>query len=327
MNFRFSPRSLRFVLGTALIATVTGVMAQSYPERPIRMIVGFPPGGGVDLTARIMAESMSKALGQSIVVENRSGAGGSIGAAAVARSEPDGYTILMGNTGSLTINQFLQPDASVDTKKDFEPIALVSTAPLAIVAHPSVGAKTLAEFVDMAKQDPNRFTFGTGGTGSISHLAMELLKTQSGMELLHVPYRGGSPAVQDLLAGQVDTVVEGVPLTSPMVLDGRINALAVTSAQRSEVLPEVPTASELGFNDFVVTAWYGIVAPKGTPADVIDALNKAANTALQDPGLQKKFAQQGATTAGGTAAAFGQHLQKELSRWEEAVKASGANLQ
>jgi len=326
-TFRSTSHFLRSVLAAALFATTATVAAQTFPERPIRMVVGFPPGGGVDLAARIVAEGMSKALGQTIVVENRSGAAGGIGAAAVAQAAPDGYTILMGNTGSLTINKFLYSDQTVDTMRDFEPVALVSTAPLAIVAHPSVPAKNLSELVEMARKEPGKYTFGTGGAGSISHLAMELLKMQTKTDLLHVPYRGGSPAVQDLMAGQLDVVVEGVPLTAPLILDGRIRGLAVTSPERSDVLPDVPAAKESGFPDFVVTAWYGIVAPKGTPKEVIEALNRAANTALQDPALQERFAQQGSSVAGGSPAEFGDHLRGELSRWEGAVKAADLRLQ
>jgi tripartite-type tricarboxylate transporter receptor subunit TctC len=291
------------------------------------MIVGFPPGGGVDITARLLAAAMTKELGQSIVVENRSGAAGNIATEYVAKAPADGYTLLMGNTGSLTINPALYPHISYDTLRDFAPVALVSTAPLAMVVHPSVPAKDLKGFIDMAKASPGKVSFGTGGSGSIAHLTMELLKMQTGAEMLHVPYRGGTPAITDLLAGQLQMVVEGVPLVSPLVLSGKLRALAVTSANRSPVLPDVPTAVEAGFQNFVVTAWYGIVAPAGTPADVVNRLNEAANKALQDPGLREKLAQQGSDAAGGTPAQFGDHLKKELARWTEAVKVSGAKVQ
>ena len=326
MTFKLTTRIVRLALASTLVCAATA-HAQTYPSAPIRMVVGFPPGGGVDQAARLIASGMSKVLGQTIVIENRAGAGGSIGAVAVAKSPPDGYTILMGNTGSLTINPFLTPGQSVKTMNDFEPVALVSTAPLAIVAKNTLPAKNLTELVKLAKASPDKYTFGTGGSGSISHLAIELLKLESGIKLLHVPYKGGSPAIQDLLANQVDLVIDGVPLAAPLVLDGRIKGLAVTSKDRSAVLPSVPTASESGFPDLVVTAWYGIVVPKGTPRHVVDILNRSVNTALKDPELQKKFEQQGSTIAGGTSEEFGTHLQKELSRWEKAVKASGAKPQ
>ncbi len=233
----------------------------------------------------------------------------------------------MGNTGSLTINPFLTPGQSVKTMTDFEPVALVSSAPLAIVAKNTLPAKNLTELVKLAKAAPDKYTFGTGGSGSISHLAIELLKLESGINLLHVPYKGGSPAIQDLLANQVDLVIDGVPLTAPLVLDGRIKGLAVTSKDRSALLPSVPTTSESGFPDLVFTAWNGIVVPKGTPRHVVDTLNRSVNTALKDPELQKKFEQQGSAIAGGTPEEFGTHLKNELSRWEKAVKASGAKPQ
>jgi tripartite-type tricarboxylate transporter receptor subunit TctC len=327
MPCRFSLHLLRAAVGVLALACAAGAHAQDYPNHSIRMIVGFPPGGGVDITARLMAAAMTKELGQSIVVENRSGAAGNIATEYVAKAPADGYTLLMGNTGSLTINPALYPHLSFDTLRDFAPVALVSTAPLAMVVHPSVPAKDLKGFIDMAKASPGKVSFGTGGSGSIAHLTMELLKMQTGADMLHVPYRGGTPAITDLLAGQLQMVVEGVPLVSPLVLSGKLRALAVTSASRSPVLPDVPTAEEAGFPNFVVTAWYGIVAPAGTPADVVKRLNDAANKALQDPGLREKLAQQGSDAAGGTPAQFSEHLKKELARWTEAVKVSGAKVQ
>ncbi|ANN79845.1 Bug family tripartite tricarboxylate transporter substrate binding protein [Bordetella flabilis] len=320
-------RLLRAVLAATALCCGAAATAQGYPDRPIRMIVGFPPGGGVDITARLLAAGMTKVLGQSIVVENRSGAAGNIATEFVAKAAPDGYTILMGNTGSLAINPSLYPNAAYDTLRDFAPVALVSTAPLALVVHPSVPARTLKEFIDMARRDPGKLSFGTGGSGSIAHLTMELLMMQTGVSMLHVPYRGGTPAISDLVAGQLQMVVEGVPLVSPLVLAGKLRALAVTSAHRSPVLPDVPTAVEAGYPDFVVTAWYGIVAPKGTPDTVVQKLNAAANQALADPDLRAKLAQQGSDPAGGTPGAFADHLARELARWGQAVKTSGAKVQ
>jgi tripartite-type tricarboxylate transporter receptor subunit TctC len=318
---------LRAVLAATALCCGAVATAQGYPDRPIRMIVGFPPGGGVDITARLLAAGMTKVLGQSIVVENRSGAAGNIATEFVAKAPPDGYTILMGNTGSLAINPSLYPNAAYDTLRDFAPVALVSTAPLALVVHPSVPAQTLKEFIDMARREPGKVSFGTGGSGSIAHLTMELLMMQTGVNMLHVPYRGGTPAISDLVAGQLQMVVEGVPLVSPLVLAGKLRALAVTSARRSPVLPDVPTAVEAGYPDFVVTAWYGIVAPKGTPDTVVQRLNAAANQALADPDLRAKLAQQGSDPAGGTPSAFADHLRRELARWGQAVKTSGAKVQ
>jgi tripartite-type tricarboxylate transporter receptor subunit TctC len=302
-------------------------MAQGYPDRPIRMIVGFPPGGGVDMVARLMASGMTKVLNQSIVVENRSGAAGSIATEYVAKAPADGYTILMGNTGSLAINPSLYPNSAYDTLRDFRPVALVSTSPLALVVHPGVPAHSLKDFIDMARREPGKVNFGTGGSGSIAHLTMELLMLQTGTRMLHVPYRGGTPAITDLVAGQLQMVVEGVPLVSPLVRAGKLRALAVTSSKRSQVLPDVPTAAESGFPDFVVTAWYGIVVPEGTPDAVVQRLNAAANQALADPDLRAKLAQQGSDAAGGAPADFGKFLEQEVGRWGDAVRKSGAKVQ
>jgi tripartite-type tricarboxylate transporter receptor subunit TctC len=327
MNRRFTARCARLLFAALALVAGASAAAQEYPDHPIRLIVGFPPGGGVDITARLMAASMGKLLHQSIVVENRSGAAGNIATEYVAKAAPDGYTLLMGNTGSLAINPFLYRDLPFQTLRDLAPVALISTAPLAMVVHPSVPAKTLQDFVAMAKSNPGKVNFGTGGSGSIAHLTMALLQQQTGTQMLHVPYRGGTPAISDLVAGHLQMVVEGVPLVSPLVQAGKLRALSVTSAQRSPVLPDVPTAVESGFPDFVVTAWYGIVAPAGTPAAVIDRLNQAANAALQDPDLRAKLAEQGSDAAGGTPAQFHDHLQKELARWQQAVKVSGAEVQ
>jgi tripartite-type tricarboxylate transporter receptor subunit TctC len=307
-------------------AVVSPAAAQGYPERPIRMLVGFPPGGGVDIAARLMAVEMQKTLGQPITVENRSGAAGNIATDAAAKAAPDGYTLLMGNTGSLSINPALYPKLAFDVQRDLAPVGLVSTSPLVVLVHPSQPAKTLAELIAQGKKDKGRISYGTGGAGSISHLAFELLKAQTGADMVHVPYRGGAPAITDLLAGQLQVVVEGVPIAAPFLSSQKLRALAVTSPKRSPALPEVPTAAEAGFPDFTATAWYGIAVPAGTPAPIVAKLNAAINTALRDPGLREKLAQQGSEPAGGTPAQFGDFLHKELARWANAVKVSGAKI-
>ncbi|WP_094855050.1 Bug family tripartite tricarboxylate transporter substrate binding protein [Bordetella genomosp. 10] len=320
-------RWARHALAVVALCCASAAAAQTYPDRPIRMIVGFPPGGGVDLVARLMAAGMTKVLKQSIVVENRSGAAGNIATEYVAKAPADGYTILMGNTGSLAINPSLYPNSAYDTLRDFRPVVLASTSPLALVVHPEVPAKNLKEFLAMAKREPGKVSFGTGGSGSIAHLSTELLMLQTGTRMLHVPYRGGTPAITDLMAKQLQMVVEGVPLVAPLVLSNKLRALAVTSAKRSPVLPDVPTAAESGYPDFVVTAWYGIVVPKGTPDAVVERLNAAADQALADPDLRAKLAQQGSDAAGGTPADFSKFLAREVDRWGEAVKRSGATVQ
>ncbi|MDB5773582.1 MAG: hypothetical protein JWM42_3956 [Burkholderia sp.] len=324
---RSARASLSF-LALALAASVcTGTAAaQEYPAKPIRLVVGFPPGGGVDIAARLIAAEMQKTLGHTVMIENRSGAHGGIGAELVAKSAPDGYTLLMGNTGSLAINPALYPKLSYDAKRDFAAVALVSTTPLVVLVNPSLPVKSLNDFVALAKSRPGEVAFGSSGSGGISHLTIELLKLQTGINMLHVPYRGSAPAVADLVGGQLQMLVEGMPLATQFVQANKLRALAITSAQRSPIFPDVPTVTETGLPDFRVTAWYGIVAPAGTPATIIAALNRSINTALKDPGFVKKLAQQGSDAAGGTPAQFSEFLDQELTRWAAAVKASGAKI-
>ena len=325
MLYHFVPVARALLLSIAALAAGSAY-SQDYPIKPIRMIVGFPPGGGVDIVARMMAAEMQKTLGQTITVDNRAGAAGNIATEVAAKAAPDGYTILMGNTGSLSINPALYA-LNFNVLKDLAPVALVSTSPLVLLVNASQQAMTLEELITTAKKQKGRFSYGTGGAGSISHLAVELLKAQTGAELVHIPYRGGSPAVTDLLGEQLQVVVDGVPLAAPFVKAGKLRALAVTSLKRSPVLPDVPTGAEAGFPEFNATAWYGLMAPAGTPAPILAKLNAAVNTAINNPSMRDKLLLQGMDTAGGTPAAFGEHLKKETARWTAAVKASGAKVE
>lgn len=326
MLHRFVPVARALLISVAALSAFSA-HSQEYPTKPIRMLVGFPPGGGVDIVARMMAAEMQKTLGQSITVENRAGAAGNIATEAAARAAPDGYTILMGNTGSLAINPALYSKLSFSVPKDLAPVALVSTSPLVVLVSPSQQAKTLDELITTAKQQKGQLSYGTGGSGSISHLAMELLKAQTGADLVHIPYRGGSPAITDLLAGQLQVVVEGVPIAAPFLKTGKLRALAVTSLTRSSVLPDVQTGAEAGFPALNATAWYGVMAPAGTPASILVRLNTSVNEALKNQAVRDKLAQQGSDTAGGTPAAFGDYLKKETTRWLTAVKTSGAKVE
>ena len=317
---------LRWMLALAACACAAGAAAQGYPARPIRLVVGFPPGGGVDIVARALGAELQKSLGQTVIVDNRPGAGGGLAAELVAKSPPDGYTLLMGNTGSLTINPYLYAKVGYRTLHDFAPVGLVSSSPLVFVVHPSLPAHTLAELLALARQRPGQLNFGTGGNGSISHLTAELLKLRTGVAMTHVPYKGGSPAIMDLLAQQLQLVVEGVPLVAPFVKDQKLRAVVVTSATRSPALPGVPTVVEAGFPDLVTSAWYGIVAPAGTPPAVVAALNRAINAAVADPAFRDGLLAQGGEAVGGTPAQFGDFLARELARWSGAAKASGAKI-
>ncbi len=318
----------RLPLALAALACAGTALAQAdYPNRPIRMLVGFPPGGGVDISARLIAAELQKSLGQAVTVENRSGAAGNIATEATARAAADGYTLLMGNTGSLSINPALYGKLPFDVLHDLAPVALVSNSPLLVLVHPSQPAKNLKELVAAAKQGKGKVDYGTGGAGSISHLSFALLASEAGADMVHVPYRGGSPAVTDLVAGQLQVVIEGVPIAMPFLKGGRLKALAITSDKRSPLLPDVPTAAESGYPGFTTTAWYGVMVPAGTPAPIVAKLNAAINTALRDPALREKFAQQGSDVAGGTPEQFGGFLKQELTRWAKAVKVSGARIE
>ena len=327
LHYSFIPRFARYALALAALVLAAPAAAQDYPTKPIRLVVGFPPGGGVDIAARLIGAEMQKTLGQAVVIENRPGAGGGIGAEFVAKAAADGYTLLMGNTGSLTINPSLYPKLGYETQRDFTPVGLVSTSPLVVAVNPLLAANTLNELLALAKKRPGETSFGTGGNGSIAHLTVELLKAQTNVDLAHVPYKGGTPAVTDVVAGQLQMVVEGVPLVAPFVQQKKLRALMVTSAKRSSALPEVPTVIEAGFPDLVITAWYGIVAPAGTPPAIVARLNQAIVSALANPGLREKMNQQGSDAAGGTPSQFGDFIRQELARWAKAVKVSGAKIE
>lgn len=317
----------RMTLMVAAFAFAGAAAAQTYPSKAIRLVVGFPPGGGVDIVARLIGVELQKTLGQAVIVENRAGAGGSLAADLVAKSPGDGYTLLMGNTGSLTINPSLYAKVGYNTLHDFAPVALVSTSPLVMVANPSLPATSLADVLALAKKRADAMTFGTGGNGSIAHLTVELLKARTGVAMTHIPYKGGSPAIVDLLSDQIQVVVEGVPLVAPFVNQKKLKAVVITSSTRSPVLPDVPTVIEAGFPDLVITAWYGIVAPASTPPEIVAQLNKAINAAVAQQAFRAKLTAQGGDPAGGTPAQFGDLLKKEMTRWALAVKASGAKVE
>jgi tripartite-type tricarboxylate transporter receptor subunit TctC len=320
-------RHVHLIIGLAAVACSAVAAAQGYPTKPVRIIVGFPPGGGVDIVTRLIGSELQKALGQPVVVENRPGVAGSLGAELVAKSAADGYTLLMGNTGSLAINPALYNKIAYDTQRDFAPVALVATSPLVVLVHPSVPATSLGEFVALAKQRPGTINFGSGGSGGITHLTAELLKMQAGLDMVHVPYKGSAPAITDLVGGQLQMMVEGIPLAAPYVQSSKLRALAVTSAKRSSSLSDVPTVAEAGFPELVVTAWYGLVVPASTPAAVVARLNETVNAVLAESAFKDKLLQNGADAAGGTPAQFGDLLRRELALWAKAVKASGAKVE
>jgi len=305
----------------------TALCAQPYPAKPVRLIVGFPAGGGVDVIARQLAQELTKSLGQTVVVDNRPGAAGNIAAELTAKSPPDGYTLMVGNVGALTINPSLYPKLPFDTLRDFAPVSLLATVMLVVIVHPSLPVKTLRELVALAKHRPGQLNYGSAGSGGITHLAVELLKSQNGLALVHVPYKGSAPAFTDLVGGQLQVMIDAIPAPLPLIQAGRLRALAVTATVRSPALPAVPTTTEAGFPRFVVSGWQGVVASAGTPAAIVTRLNTEIGRVLAQPEFRDKLVAQGSDPAPGTPEQFGAFLQSELTKWAAVVKASGARLE
>lgn len=304
------------------VFAVAAAQAQTFPTRPIRVIVPSAAGGGTDITARLIAPRMSELLGQQIVVENRAGAAMIIGSEAVARAAPDGHTLLMG-ISTLTINPWVHKKLPYDTVRDFMPISQIVSLPNVLIVHPSLPAKSVKEFVALAKARPGTLNFGSAGIGSSLHLSMELLMAMTGIRLEHVPYKGSAPALIDMLAGQVVAMTGTMITVIPHVRSGRLRALGVTSLTRSSVMPEVPTIAEAGVAGYEAVQWYGLLAPGGTPREVIVKIHEAAARALQDAGLRKRFLDDGVEPIGGTPDQFATVIRDDLAKWAKVVQAAG----
>jgi tripartite-type tricarboxylate transporter receptor subunit TctC len=301
----------------------------AYPSKPIKLIIGFPAGGPLDQHARLWSERVQQLLGQPLIIDYKSGAGGAIGAEAVAKSAADGYTLLLANTGTMVINPALYKKLPYDMTKDFVPIARTAQQPLAFVVHPSVPANTLAEFVSYAKKNPGKLNYASAGNGGISHLVPEMFKQATGIFMLHIPYRGSAPAFTDLLGNQAQFMAESVPQAAQYHKQGKVRALAVTSRERSAALPDVPTVIESsisGISNFEVVGFYGILAPAGTPKDIVTKLSADFAQALDTPDIKSRMTSQGADPAYLNSESFSKFLGSELVRWEKVVKASGATL-
>ena len=309
-----------FGLFSVLSAAISlNVVAQTYPNKPIRMVVPFTPGGTTDILARAIGAKLTEQLGQSVVIENVAGAGGSIGAERVAKAAPDGYTLLMGHIGTLAVNPALYPNLPYDPVKSFAPVAWVANVPNVLVVHPSVQSKNLKEWIAKSRATP--MNYGSGGNGSAAHLAMEYLKLQTNAEATHVPYKGTAPAVTDLLGGQTQAMFTGAPAVVQHLRAGKLIALGVSSSTRLSTLPEVPTVAEQGFAGFEADQWYGVVAPVGTPREIVASLNAAINLALTSPALKEKLTAEGAEAAANTPQAFSNHIQREIARWRPVIVA------
>jgi tripartite-type tricarboxylate transporter receptor subunit TctC len=308
----------------ALLLTPLVALAQ-YPNKPVKLVVPFAPGGGSDFTGRLIAAKLSERIGTQFVVENRAGAGGNLGASEVVRAAPDGYTLLI-ISASYTVNPSVYK-LSFDPVNDITPIIQISGGPYVVAVHPSVPANTLAEFVAYAKKDPGKLAYGTSGQGSIMHVASEYFLDAAKIKVLHVPYKGTGPALQDTIGGQVQLVFGAIPATLPHVRSGRLRALAVTTDRRVSAAPDLPTVAESGYPGYEVTNWHGLVGPKGLPKEVVDRVNREINEIITSEDMKKHMATEGLDPAGGTPARFGEILKSEAARWAKVVQQAGIKVQ
>jgi tripartite-type tricarboxylate transporter receptor subunit TctC len=319
-RFGFALFAACFIVGAPL------AFSQSYPSKPVRMVVGFPPGGSTDIMARLISPRLGETFKQQFVIDNRPGANSNIGAELAARAPADGYTLLV-VSASFSTNVSLYPKMGYDPLRDFAGITRIAAVHNVLLVHPSLPVKMVKEFIALAKARPGQIVFASSGSGSTSHLAAELLKTSvGGLDTIHVPYKGVAPALVDLLSGQVHALVSTMPSATPHVKSGRVRALAVASAQRAPALPQVPTFDESGFRGFEASAWNAVLAPAGTPDEIIRRLNSAIVSIVRTPDISEKLAGQGAEPIGDSAEQFNRYLQAEVAKWAKVVKASGARL-
>jgi tripartite-type tricarboxylate transporter receptor subunit TctC len=318
-------------VGAAMAALVLGLaplraVAQPYPTKSVKLIVPFPPGGAVDILGRAIAARLTEQLGQPFIVENRAGAGGSLGAEAAARATPDGYTLLMASTTTLSINQYLYAKLPYDPLRDFVPVTQVAFVPHLLVADPALPVRSLREFMAYAKANPGKLNYASAGNGTPHHIAAEMFKQMTGIEMVHVPYKGTAPAVSDLVGGQVAFMSVEILAAMPMVTAGKLQALGVATPRRNPMAPEVPTVAEAGLAGFEVTSWYGIVAPSGTPKEVTARLAGEVAKVVASADFRERLSVMGATPVGSSPEEFGQFIRRESAKWEKAVRTSGAHL-
>jgi tripartite-type tricarboxylate transporter receptor subunit TctC len=302
-------------------APVLAAAADAYPTRPVMMIVPYPAGGATDIIGRVLAEKLSERLGQQVVVDNRAGAEGNLGAATAARADPDGYTLLMGALTSHSINATLQQaTANFDLEKDFAPISIVGSVPLVLVVHPSVPAQSAQQLIALAKEKPGDLMFASAGNGSPQHLAGELLKLQTGTEMVHVPYKGSGPAMTDIIGGHVPVMIETAPASVSHIKSDKLRALMVTAKERLETLPDVPTAAEAGLPGFEVSSMFGVLAPKDTPQPIVDRLNGELTQILELPDVQEKLRQQGVAPTHTTPGEAAEGIHAEVEKWAKVIR-------
>jgi tripartite-type tricarboxylate transporter receptor subunit TctC len=316
----------RIFLTFAAAAFATAAQADTFPSRPIHLIVQFAPGGVADLTARAAGSEMAKVLGQPVVIENRPGASGNVGADAVAKSAPDGYTLLMSSSGILTANPHIYSSVPFDAATAFTPVSKVAQTNPFVVVNPKVPAKTLVELVALAKKEPGKLNFGSAGIGTAPHLGLARLMEAAQVKITHVPYKGAAPAVTDMIAGQIDGMVADTPLVLSHILEGKLRPLAYAADERLPLLPNVPTVRETGINNFVVDSWFGIVAPAGTPPAIVAQLHKAAAQAAGNADLRERFGKMGVSLIGNTPEQFAAQIRSEYKVWSELTKAANIKV-
>jgi tripartite-type tricarboxylate transporter receptor subunit TctC len=304
----------------ALLGGWHSAQAQNWPTKPVRFIVPFTPGGGNDTIARLVGQKLSAALGQQVIVDNRAGAGGTIGAEAAARSAPDGYTIFLAGVATHGINPNLRSKLPYDPVKDFQPVSLIASAPLIVVVHPSLPVRNTRDLIALAKSKPGQVTYASNGAGGSSHMAVELFNMMTGTKMLHVPYKGLSPALTDLISGQVQVMFSSAVAMLPQVKSGRLRAIAMTGAKRSPALPDVPTVAESGVPGYETGSWYGVVAPAGTPKPIVGRLAQEIAAISKSPEVNHRLVEDAAIPVGSTPEEFGAFIRKELARWAKVVQ-------
>jgi tripartite-type tricarboxylate transporter receptor subunit TctC len=324
---KLSVKLTRIVLIAVGAGMPLAAAAQTYPSKPITLIVPYAAGGGNDVMARAAADRMSKTLGQQIVIENRGGAGGSIATRQIAKAEPDGYTLGLGGTGTLAINPTLYGNVGYDPRKDFAPVGLIATSALVVCVHPSLPVRSIADLIALAKKDPDKLNYASAGTGSGIHLASEYFATVAGIKLTHIPYKGSAPALTDLVGGHVSIYFSSLPPAVGLLKEGKVRALAVTSAKRSPIFPDLPTVAEAALPGYEAVLHYGIVAPAGTPRPIIEKLNAALRTAVMSEELKERLAQDGAEPLPSTPEEYATDIDREETKWSTIVKKSGAKAE
>lgn len=326
ISIKHSLKALAGIAALALGLAAGPAVAQTYPDRPIRLVVPFAAGGSTDIVARIIAAKMSEILKQQIVVENRAGAGGNAGAAAVARAAPDGYTILMGTVATHAINPVLYTKMPYDPVKDFAPVSLLVNVPNVVVVHPSLNVKTVSELIALLKANPDKYEYASSGIGTPLHLSGALFESMAGVKMVHVPYKGAGPALLDVVGGQVKIMFDNLPSSIGQIRKGGVIGLAVTTKERSPAAPDMPTVSESGLPGYETYSWNAIFAPAGTPMAIVDTLAKAGAEAVADPAVKARLADLSAVAVGAGPAELAAHVKAELAKWGPVVKASGASL-